>query len=1443
MAVSENLLIKIQADTSGISKGVKELGKSMGDLSKNMGDASKESENFGKKLSGVSLSIISLNQAFELAGKAINAMIGPIQASIKAFTIQDSAERKVANSLRLVGQNSEATMQSFKKFTSELQNNSRFGDEVTLNLVAMSKAMGLSDNQTKKLIQTSADLAAVTGQDITSAYKELKGQFSGAAGRMAKLAPELKNLTQEQLMAGKGIEILGAKFAGFAKSEAATLEGSLVQLQNAYGDLQEGIGKLVVDILHLPKIFKHLMNAVISLQGGIANLSERFKVFKETLSGLKMETIAAAATKLGVAFAAVALVFAGPALAGAVAALGAMIAPIILITAKFILMAGAVIAVVVAIETLIKNMNNLPALGTVMADAWDNAFARMKRGVSGLITGALLGFESLLEMIAPFSTLADKALVSLRNSIQKFGDDIGDANDEVEILNQNLSKSASKLKTGAVLDAMLTGINAISAATGDVNIKTEDLSKTYKDLGGTLQNATDASNAFLSVFRSLNIENINLAQQLGTADDDRNAQIQNALNLEMISLALKREEIALSNEFNESEKTALLDQLALKEKLLKEKAAKETTTVVSINSITAGLNEAFAAGSGLFASIQSKGFPSIIPSGEDIAAMGKTIGDGIKNADLSKVGSAMMSGIGSMVSGIASMFNPDNINKFADMIGNTMSQLPDMMIKAFDALDQALTKFIEVFPDMIQNMMAALPGIIQKLMDQLPAFITALIDGLMSFVDMLPQIFQSIFDKLPGIISLLVKALPKLITKILSAVGQIISSFIGAIPEILKELIDGLPAFIEALITGIMDMMGMIVGAFVDFLIGGGLEKIIGAFIRMIPKLIVAIVNGLIKGLAKFFKNIFKGFKIGGLDKVQELPGKFAEGVKNLSKSVAKETSQVFKVLDLEKEGKILEKSVTDPKGAVKDAAALVGKEVTGIWTKLMAMLGSAWNKIRSGFMKIVEAFLKIREAVYKLFKPVTDALTKAFMWLKVNVLDKFASVFSGAGAAFGEVIESFRSMFTNAKELFSVLVDGIKSQFNNIKETFTKLLAAFGEAGNKIKEQFSGLIDIFKDSWNAIVDFFKNIFSGKIKEAFSGIFEAFKNIGGKIWENFKSGLEGAWKIYAKIGTTIFGGLKGGLEGAWKIYAKIGTTIWDSLKSGISNIGSMFKEAFDNLNPANLLEKVFKIDMGGKGTVEKAIGVDIPFTAFAKGGMVPGAPMVSGDSAMNDRILAMLSPGEAVIPRSKMNDPEIQKIVASIINGTFKPPGFFMGTSISKDGISVGGVKIGTDGTIKAENPLDKIKNVSNAIAAGDIKGAITAATGMSPDDMIAQFKDLIFNKLISGLKSTLGFSEGGIVPGFFNGTDNVSAMLTPGEFVVNRANAQKNLGLLNSINSGKAANVSGDTSIVVHINIEASSQNLDSGFIRNKLIPDIKKELKESSLRGEFLLSNRGLR
>jgi len=110
--------------------------------------------------------------------------------------------------------------------------------------------------------------------------------------------------------------------------------------------------------------------------------------------------------------------------------------------------------------------------------------------------------------------------------------------------------------------------------------------------------------------------------------------------------------------------------------------------------------------------------------------------------------------------------------------------------------------------------------------------------------------------------------------------------------------------------------------------------------------------------------------------------------------------------------------------------------------------------------------------------------------------------------------------------------------------------------------------------------------------------------------------------------------------------------------------------------------------------------------------------------------------------------------------------------------------------------------------------------------------------------EQAIGFASGGLVPGV-GSYDSVPALLTPGEFVLNKR-AVDSVGLpqLRAINSGVAAG--GERQILVNqtieVNIEAK-ETMDEAFIRQKLVPAIKKELKRASLDGQFVLSASGVR
>lgn len=204
--------------------------------------------------------IAALGAAFAgaFAGKKI------IQAAIA----QQDAVNALAASLRNIG---EAGRQAdLERFASELQQVTKFGDEAIISQLAFAQAMGASADQSKEILKAATDMSAALNIDLNAAVRNISKTLGGYAGELGEVIPELKNLTQEQLRNGEGIELLAGKYQGFAQAEIKTFSGAIAQLENSFGDLLEKIGDLIIQN---PMI----INGINSLNKSITNISKNFQ--------------------------------------------------------------------------------------------------------------------------------------------------------------------------------------------------------------------------------------------------------------------------------------------------------------------------------------------------------------------------------------------------------------------------------------------------------------------------------------------------------------------------------------------------------------------------------------------------------------------------------------------------------------------------------------------------------------------------------------------------------------------------------------------------------------------------------------------------------------------------------------------------------------------------------------------------------------------------------------------------------------------------------------------------------------------------------------------------------------------------------------------------------------------------------------------------------------
>ena len=181
-------------------------------------------------------------------------LISAVKGSIDAFSQQEVAEKKLSQAFK--GSTSALLAQA-----SAMQKVTVFGDEAIIMQQAFLASIGMSEKQIKKILPVAADLASATGMTLESAVRNTAKTFSGLAGELGELVPQLRDLTPEAMKAGEAVEVMSELFGGAAEAEADTFSGSMQQLQNVLGDMGEQIGSTFAPaIMAVVDGFKGLMD-------------------------------------------------------------------------------------------------------------------------------------------------------------------------------------------------------------------------------------------------------------------------------------------------------------------------------------------------------------------------------------------------------------------------------------------------------------------------------------------------------------------------------------------------------------------------------------------------------------------------------------------------------------------------------------------------------------------------------------------------------------------------------------------------------------------------------------------------------------------------------------------------------------------------------------------------------------------------------------------------------------------------------------------------------------------------------------------------------------------------------------------------------------------------------------------------------------------------------
>ena len=286
MAVTkEDLLIQIKADSAKAVQGLESVTAVLGSMERQLKTATVAQQKSAASLSDFGAIAAKAAGFIYVAKTAAEALASGFQKTVGEYYKSEDGLRRLSNALALVGeQNIPQSLAMFQSLAQQIQETTTVEDDQVIALAALGVAAGRTDQEVRKLITAAVDIAAVTGTSVDTAFKQLLETFKGTAGALEYLAPQLKNLTAQQLAAGDGVDLMAAKFAGAGAGLAGTFSGQVQQAKNALGDLAEETGRVLAKAFNIDQVSVGFNKAIQTMTDFLA---ENGAAIAATLAGIK----------------------------------------------------------------------------------------------------------------------------------------------------------------------------------------------------------------------------------------------------------------------------------------------------------------------------------------------------------------------------------------------------------------------------------------------------------------------------------------------------------------------------------------------------------------------------------------------------------------------------------------------------------------------------------------------------------------------------------------------------------------------------------------------------------------------------------------------------------------------------------------------------------------------------------------------------------------------------------------------------------------------------------------------------------------------------------------------------------------------------------------------------------------------------------------------------
>ncbi len=196
-------------------------------------------------LNGAAASADKLTGIFGTLKSAVGAYLGIQAVAGAARFIRDRSieEGRLAEALSMRGEAEGFTVRAMKDSARAIGDITSQGTLAIEKNLALALSIGATTDQAKKIVLAADRMSDVFGTELSGNVEKLTKTLTGTAGQLGKLIPGFKELTEEELKAGKGIDFITERLK---KLEESGARQTIETLEKGWENIRESLYQVAV---------------------------------------------------------------------------------------------------------------------------------------------------------------------------------------------------------------------------------------------------------------------------------------------------------------------------------------------------------------------------------------------------------------------------------------------------------------------------------------------------------------------------------------------------------------------------------------------------------------------------------------------------------------------------------------------------------------------------------------------------------------------------------------------------------------------------------------------------------------------------------------------------------------------------------------------------------------------------------------------------------------------------------------------------------------------------------------------------------------------------------------------------------------------------------------------------------------------------------------------